>query len=167
MLRAVVGFGANLGDRLAMMRAAVRELARAAHVDRTSHVYATAPVGGGPQPDFLNAAALVRYEGTPEQLLDVLLAIEVSLGRVRREKWGPRTIDLDLLWSDGVFFESARLTVPHPQLPLRAFAVVPLLELVPEAIDPRTGDRYTVPLGEVRALPEMLRDEESSCGDYR
>ena len=68
-LRAVVGFGSNLGDRLAILRAAAGELARIARLEKTSHVYATAPVGGVPQPEFLNAAALVDYEGTPEQLL--------------------------------------------------------------------------------------------------
>jgi len=155
-LRAVVGFGANLGDRLATMRTALRELARAARVEKSSHVYATAPIGGVPQGEFLNAAALVRYAGTPEQLLDVLLAIEVSLGRVRREKWGPRNIDLDLLWADGIALESARLTLPHPQLRLRAFALVPLLELVPNAIDPTTGAPYIAPPGDVSPTAELL-----------
>ena len=155
-LRTVVGFGSNLGDRLVLLRAAAAELARVAHLEKTSRVYATAPVGDVPQPEFLNAAALVLYEGTPEQLLDVLLAIEAKLGRVRREKWGPRLIDLDLLWADGVTLETARLTLPHPHLRERAFALVPLLELVPDASDPRTGKRYEVPPGAVRAMPEML-----------
>jgi 2-amino-4-hydroxy-6-hydroxymethyldihydropteridine diphosphokinase len=154
-LCAVVGLGANLGDRLATMRAAGGELARATHVEKTSRVYATAPVGPA-QPQFLNAAALVRHKGTPEELLDALLAIEVKLGRVRREKWGPRTIDLDFLWADGVVWESERLTVPHPHLRERAFALVPLLELVPEAVDPRTGERYLVPAGDVRVTSDVL-----------
>jgi 2-amino-4-hydroxy-6-hydroxymethyldihydropteridine diphosphokinase len=154
-IRAVVGVGANLGDRLATMRAAAAELARAAVVERTSRVYATAPIGPA-QPDFLNAAALVLHAGPPEQLLDILLAIELRLGRVRREKWGPRTIDLDFLWADDLVFESARLTLPHPQLRERAFALVPLLELVPDATDPRTGERYAVPAGDVRATSDTL-----------
>jgi 2-amino-4-hydroxy-6-hydroxymethyldihydropteridine diphosphokinase len=154
-LRAVVGLGANLGDRLATMRAAVGQLARAARVEKTSRVYAAAPLGP-PQPEFLNAAALVAYQGQPEQLLDVLLAIEVGLGRRRREKWGPRTIDLDLLWAEGLVLESARLAVPHPGLKTRAFALIPLLELVPDAADPRTGDRYVVPPGDVRPTLDVL-----------
>jgi 2-amino-4-hydroxy-6-hydroxymethyldihydropteridine diphosphokinase len=153
---AVVGVGANLGERLATMRAAIGELARAAQVEKTSHVYATAPVGGVPQPEFLNAAALVLHPGTPEELLDALLAIEVRLGRVRREKWGPRIIDLDLLWVDGAALQTPRLTLPHPQLVERAFALVPMLELVPEAADPTTGKRYVVPPGDVRVTPEIL-----------
>jgi 2-amino-4-hydroxy-6-hydroxymethyldihydropteridine diphosphokinase len=155
-LRAVVGFGSNLGDRLAMLRAAATELARVARLERMSHVYATAPVGGVPQPEFLNAAALVDYEGTPEQLLDALLAIEAKLGRVRREKWGPRLIDLDLLWAEGVTLDSSRLRLPHPHLRERAFAMIPLLELVPDATDPSTGERYLVSSGDVRVTPEML-----------
>jgi 2-amino-4-hydroxy-6-hydroxymethyldihydropteridine diphosphokinase len=152
----VVGIGANLGDRLATMRAAVCELGRVAHVERTSRVYATAPVGPVPQAEFLNAAALVLYEGTPERLLDELLAIEVRLGRVRREKWGPRTIDLDLLWAEDVVVEGPRLKLPHPQLSVRAFALVPLLELVPDAANPRTGQRYVVVAGDVRATADSL-----------
>ena len=100
-LRAVVGFGANLGDRLGTMRAALRELGAVARVEGTSRVYATAPVGP-PQPEYLNAAALVTWEGTAEELLDALLAIEAKLGRVRGERFGPRTIDLDVLWIEGV-----------------------------------------------------------------
>ena len=123
-LRAVVGFGANLGDRLATMRAALAALARVAHVEGTSHVYATAPVGP-PQPEYLNAAALVAWEGTAEGLLDALLAIEAKLGRVRAERFGPRTVDLDVLWIEGLAAEGARLVVPHPRLRERAFAVVP------------------------------------------
>lgn len=158
-LRAVVGVGANLGDRLATMRAAARELALWSRVERTSHVYATAPVGGVRQPEFLNAAALVVHGGSAENLLDALLAIEVRLGRVRAEsqtKWGPRVIDLDLLWADGLVHESERLTLPHRELAFRAFAIVPLLELVPDAADPRTGQPYRVPPGDVRMTADLL-----------
>ena len=139
-----------------MLRAAVSRLARVASVEKTSRVYATAPVGGVPQPEFLNAAALVRYAGPPERLLAVLLDIERKLGRIRHEKWGPRTIDLDLLWVEGLVLDSARLTLPHPHLRERAFALVPLLELVPDAADPRTGEHYSVPPGDLRATPEVL-----------
>jgi 2-amino-4-hydroxy-6-hydroxymethyldihydropteridine diphosphokinase len=154
-LVAVVGFGANLGDRLSTMRAAARELGGTVQVDATSRVYASAPVGP-PQPDFLNAAALVRHAGPPEELLDVLLAIESKLGRVRRVKWGPRIVDLDLLWAAGIVVDSERLVVPHPRLRERAFALLPMLELVPDASDPRTGERYVVPPGDVRVTDDRL-----------
>lgn len=155
-VRAVVGIGANLGDRLATMRDALRELSRIARVQRVSRVYETEPIGGPPQPAFLNAAALVEYEGEPLELLDALLAIEGRFGRVRRERCGPRTLDLDLLWIEGLEVNAPRLVVPHPRLHERAFAVVPLLEAAPGARDPVTGRVYAVPPGDVRATGEIL-----------
>jgi 2-amino-4-hydroxy-6-hydroxymethyldihydropteridine diphosphokinase len=155
-LRTVVGLGANLGDRLSTLRLAVTELSHCARVEKTSRVYATAPVGGPPQPEFLNAAALVHYEGVPLDLLDKLLSIEAQLGRVRAERWGPRTVDLDLLWIDGLAIDSQRLVVPHPHLHERAFALVPLLEIVPGARDPRTGTVYVAPPGDLRDSGERL-----------
>ncbi len=154
------------------MRAAVAELGRVAPVVRTSRVYATAPVGP-PQPAFLNAAALVTYAGAPDQLLDAALDIEARLGRVRRDKWGPRVIDLDLLWAaeqpasgrdlspadarpTAVVVDTTRLALPHPRLPERAFALAPMLELVPDAVDPRSGRRYVVPAGHVRVTADVL-----------
>jgi 2-amino-4-hydroxy-6-hydroxymethyldihydropteridine diphosphokinase len=155
-LRAVVGFGANLGDRLATMRSALLAVGRVARVDATSHVYATAPVGP-PQPDYLNAAALVEWGGPPEALLAELLTIEASLGRVRdAERFGPRTIDLDVLWIEWISMRSPRLVVPHPRLRERAFALVPLLEVAPDAADPVTGERYVAPAGDVRRTAERL-----------
>jgi 2-amino-4-hydroxy-6-hydroxymethyldihydropteridine diphosphokinase len=100
-----------------------------------SHVYATEPVGGPPQGEFLNAGLRVECMQSPEEVLDALLGIEQALGRVRRseERWGPRTIDLDILWIEGVRVDTPRLTVPHPRLPERAFALAPLLEVAPNA----------------------------------
>jgi 2-amino-4-hydroxy-6-hydroxymethyldihydropteridine diphosphokinase len=152
---AVVGLGSNLGDRRAMLDRAMRELARIARVEAASHVYETAPVGP-PQGRFFNAAALIAFAGTPEELLDALLAIERRLGRVRGERWGPRTIDLDVLWIDGVAVASERLTVPHPRLHERAFALAPLLEVRPDARDPATGDGYVVPPGDVVRTGDVL-----------
>ena len=149
-LRAVVGVGANLGDRLQTMRAAVSELAQVAQVERTSRVYATAPVGGPPQPEYFNAAVLVAFDGTPHALLDALLAIEARHGRERAERWGPRTLDLDVLWIEGLVVDDPRLEVPHPRLQQRAFALAPLLEIVPDARDPRSGALYAAPPGVVR-----------------
>ena len=158
--RIVVGFGANLGDRLGTMRAALRELAREAEVRGTSRVYESPAFGGMDQPPYLNAAALVRvHAALPDgafSLLDVLLAIEARLGRVRRERWGPRTIDLDVLWIEGVRIDAPRLVVPHPHLRERAFAMAPLLDLVPDARDPLTGEAYVVPPGELRPTGDAL-----------
>lgn len=155
-LRAVVGVGANLGDRMATMRAAVGELSRVATVEKRSRIVETAPVGGPPQPPFLNAAVLLAYGGGEIALLDALLAIEARFGRVRAERWGPRTVDLDLLWIEGVAIDTPRLVVPHPRLRERAFALVPLLEVVPDARDPRTGALFVAPPGDVRDTGETL-----------
>jgi 2-amino-4-hydroxy-6-hydroxymethyldihydropteridine diphosphokinase len=154
--RAVVGIGANLGDRLATMREAARRIDGAAPVRARSRVYETAPVGGPAQPPFLNAAVLVTFAGDPIALLDGLLAIEASLGRVRRERWGPRVIDLDVLWIEGLTVDLPRLAVPHPRLRERAFAVRPLLDVAPDARDPRSATPYEIPPGDVHDTGEAL-----------
>lgn len=112
-----------------------------------SRVYETAPVGGPPQPDFLNGALLVECTLSLPALLEELLRIEVSVGRVRGPgeiRFGPRTLDLDVLWAEGVILDDPRITVPHPRLAGRAFALMPLLDVAPEATDPLTGEPYVV-----------------------
>jgi 2-amino-4-hydroxy-6-hydroxymethyldihydropteridine diphosphokinase len=135
----VLGLGANLGDRLATLQAAVDALvARGIRVVASSRVWATTPVGGPPdQGEFLNAVVAID-PGTrsPHDVLAVANEVEASLGRVRRERWGPRTIDIDLLlWNDRVV-ATPELTIPHPRLTERAFAVLPLLDLDPDPILP-------------------------------
>ncbi len=152
MLRAVIGIGANLGDRLGTMREAVHRIDAIAPVVARSRVYETAPVGNVDQPAFLNAAVAVSWSGAPEELLAALLAVEASLGRERRERWAARTIDLDVLWIDGVVVASDTLDVPHPRLTERAFAVVPLLDVVPDAFDPRSGVPIVAPAYDASAL---------------
>ena len=132
--RVVVGLGANLGDRLATLREAARRIASdVGPIEAGSRVYETAPVGP-PQPRYLNAALLLRC---PSLDLRVLLArlqsIEASLGRVRVERWAARTIDLDILWAEGIAIDVPGLTVPHPRLRERAFAILPLLDVAPDA----------------------------------
>jgi 2-amino-4-hydroxy-6-hydroxymethyldihydropteridine diphosphokinase len=151
-VRAVVGLGANVGDRFAALRAALGELGRAGPIAARSRVYETEPVGPA-QPRFLNAAVLLTWQGSPEELLRELLDVEARLGRVRSERWGPRVIDLDLLWAEGVVVESERLAVPHPRLRERAFALVPLLDVAPDARDPRTGEPYEHVLGALARAP--------------
>lgn len=128
----VVGLGSNLGARAAYLSAAVALLD--AHpevvVEARSSVVAT-PAMTQPQPDFLNAAVRLRTTLAPEALLDLLLDTERTLGRVRHERWGTRTIDLDLLWITGEPVHTTRLEVPHPGLLERSFALVPLLEVLP------------------------------------
>lgn len=156
-MRVAIGLGANLGDRLATLCEAAWRIGRLAPILARSRVWETAPVGGPEQPDFLNAALLVEWDRPPVELLDALMAIESELGRVREVPNGPRTIDLDVLWIDGLVVDEPRLIVPHPRLHLRAFALAPMLEVAPDACDPRTGQRYVVPDDAgVRCLGEQL-----------
>jgi 2-amino-4-hydroxy-6-hydroxymethyldihydropteridine diphosphokinase len=137
----VVGLGANLGERVATLKSAVLALQAHGDVQAISHLYETTAVGP-PQPDYLNAAVLLESRLAPGQLLLELLAIERSHGRERRERWGPRTLDLDLLYSPALLLNEPDLTLPHPELTRRAFALTPLLDVAPSARDPHSGTRY-------------------------
>lgn len=130
---AVVGLGSNLGDRLAYLREAAARIRAVPGVVEVaaSRVYETAPVGGPEQGPFLNAALRVECNLSPLDLLDALQAIELALGRTREVRWGPRTIDLDVLWIAETTVDHPRLVVPHPRLRERAFALLPLLDVMP------------------------------------
>lgn len=131
--RVVIGLGSNVGDRLGILTAAVARIGRdIALVEATSRVYETRPIGPD-QPDFLNAAILIRWNDSLDDLLAALLRVEAAFGRVRRERWGPRTLDLDILWSDSLSAKRDGLEVPHPRLNERAFAKLPLLDVAPDA----------------------------------
>jgi 2-amino-4-hydroxy-6-hydroxymethyldihydropteridine diphosphokinase len=129
MPRAIVGLGSNLGDRHAMLCAAVAELGTLGQVVAGSDVFETSPVGGAPQGDFLNAAVALETELDPFVLLEELLLLETRLGRVRTETWGPRTIDLDLLFYADVSVTTERLVLPHPRVHERAFARYPAAQV--------------------------------------
>lgn len=139
---AVLGLGANLGERLVSLRVAAERIAELGTIRARSTVYETDPVGGPPQPRYLNAALALDTALEPEELMRALLAIEAAMGRVRSEKNGPRTLDLDILWIEGAALATADLTVPHPRLTERTFALVPMLEVVPDASDPTTERPY-------------------------
>ncbi len=136
MTVAYVGVGSNLGDREATIRAAISALPGVVAV---SQLRETDPVGIIEQPAFLNGAVALETELSPRQLLAALLAIERELGRERRERWGPRTIDLDLLLYGGETVDEPGLTVPHPRLHERRFALEPLAELAPSLVVPGRG----------------------------
>ncbi|MDF3066524.1 MAG: 2-amino-4-hydroxy-6-hydroxymethyldihydropteridine pyrophosphokinae FolK [Polyangiaceae bacterium] len=137
----VIGLGANLGDRVGTLRSALAALAALGEVRGVSPLYETAAVGP-PQPDYLNAAVLLDSCLDPQPLLQALLAIERQHGRERRERWGPRTLDLDLLFSPGLELAEPGLTLPHPELSRRAFALAPLLDVAPLAYEPGSGRSY-------------------------
>jgi 2-amino-4-hydroxy-6-hydroxymethyldihydropteridine diphosphokinase len=136
MTRAYVGLGANLGDREGTIRAAVAALPGVLAV---SSLRETEPVGVTDQPRFLNGVAALETELSARDLLETLLAVERRLGRERRERWGPRTIDLDLLLFGQEAIDEPGLTVPHPRLHERRFALEPLAEIAPDALIPGRG----------------------------
>ncbi len=141
MKTAYVALGANIGDPTATVLAAFAALANLAdsRVVHTSSLYRTAPVGLKNQPDFINAVAMLETGLPPEELLDALLDLEARFGRVRRDRNGPRTLDLDLLLYDDIELDLPRLTLPHPRLHLRAFVLHPLAEIAPNLAIPGRG----------------------------
>jgi 2-amino-4-hydroxy-6-hydroxymethyldihydropteridine diphosphokinase len=141
-LDCVLGLGSNVGDRLNFFRAAVQALARHGAIVSVSALYETVAVGPA-QPDYLNAALRLRTPLEPSALLELQLSIERACGRVRLERWGPRTLDIDLLFIAGRTVDAPGLIVPHRELRQRAFALLPLLDVAPDACDPTTGVRYS------------------------
>lgn len=138
---AFIALGANLDDPALTVRAAMAALDRqpGIQVIARSSLYRTAPVGLAGQPDFINAVVQVRTDLEPEALLAALLHVEAEFGRVRRERNGPRTLDLDLLLYGNQVQHSDTLTLPHPRLHLRAFVLHPLAEIAPELCLPGRG----------------------------
>ena len=138
---AYVALGANLGAPAATIRAAFGALANLpeSRVVHCSSLYRTAPVGNTEQPEFINAVAALETTLAPESLLDALFDIEARFGRIRAEKNGPRTLDLDLLLYNNQQLNLPRLTLPHPRLHLSAFVLYPLAELAPDLQLPGRG----------------------------
>lgn len=138
MKRVYLGLGSNQGDRLGYLKAAVRGLdgEDGVTVVDTSSIYRSEPVGLTDQPEFLNAAVVVETGLEPLELLKLAQEIERLNGRRRGRRWGPRTLDIDILLIDGLEVEEPGLTVPHPGLTERRFALEPLLEVAPEAALP-------------------------------
>jgi 2-amino-4-hydroxy-6-hydroxymethyldihydropteridine diphosphokinase len=108
-------------------------------VERSSRVYETDPVGGPPQPDYLNAVIEVETSLLPHELLAACMDVEQGMGRVREERWGPRIIDIDVLTYDDERVDQPDLVIPHPRMHERAFVLVPLLELDPDPLLPGHG----------------------------
>jgi 2-amino-4-hydroxy-6-hydroxymethyldihydropteridine diphosphokinase len=139
--RAYLGLGSNLGDRLGHLQGAVRGLAAADDVAvvAVSPVYETAPVGGPPQPDYLNAVVGLDTGRSARQLLELAQRLEGAAGRVRVERWGPRTLDVDVLLVGDETVHDADLEVPHPRLGERSFVLAPLADLDPDLAGPPPG----------------------------
>jgi 2-amino-4-hydroxy-6-hydroxymethyldihydropteridine diphosphokinase len=129
--------GGNLGDRAAYLEQAIKQIeALCGRITHTSSIYETAAWGNTNQPAFYNQAIQLNTSLPPETLLAQLLAIEIEMGRVRTQKYGPRTIDLDILMIDDKVIDTQALTIPHPQLHNRRFALLPLAEIAPSLHHP-------------------------------
>jgi 2-amino-4-hydroxy-6-hydroxymethyldihydropteridine diphosphokinase len=136
-----LGLGSNLGDRLLALTQAIYLLSdRGIEIGRVSTVYETPPWGNIDQPAFLNLVVEVAFEGSPEDLLTLMLETENLLGRQRAVHWGPRIIDIDLLAFGREILVGQRLSVPHPMLSKRAFVLVPWNEIAPDFVVPGTDN---------------------------
>lgn len=149
-MRAFLGLGSNLGDREALLRRAVASLPDLVAV---SPVYETDPVGGPEQGPYLNAVAELDTDKSPRQLLELCRLLELDAERVRIERWGPRTLDVDVLLVGDLTVDEPDLQVPHPRLWQRRFVLAPLADLAPDLVPP---DRLAAADGDVRRTSVTL-----------
>jgi len=135
-VRAAIGLGSNLGDRSRFIADAIGALSELGTLEQVSSLYETAPVGGPEQGPYLNAVVVIDTDLSAREVIERCLEIEQQAGRERRERWGPRTLDLDLLLYGGETIEEEGLSVPHPRMTERRFVLEPLLEVWPDAVLP-------------------------------
>ncbi len=136
-MQAVLSLGSNLGDKAENLRKAVELIAKFSDISKEGRVVETLPWGNENQENFLNQIIVIETDYQADMLLDKLLSIEIDMGRIRKEKWGPRIIDLDILFIENRVIESENLIVPHPFLHQREFILEPLLEIDPNIIHPK------------------------------
>ena len=151
-----IALGSNIGDSHAILSRAIDALAQTQGITvlSKSSLYRTKAVGP-PQPDYLNGCVLLQVEMIPELLLEILLKIENNFGRLRSQRWGARTLDLDILLYSNRIIETPKLQIPHPRMRERAFVLVPLVEIAPDWIEPVSG----------LAIKELIKDVD--CSDVR
>ena len=139
---AYIGIGSNLADPVTQVTGAITALARLPGSRRVAYspLYRSEPVGPAGQPDYINAAAAIETRLSPEALLQALQALEAASGRVRDVRWGPRTLDLDILMYGDLRRTDPSLTLPHPCLHQRRFVLEPLIAIAPELVVPELGD---------------------------
>lgn len=139
-IKIFLSLGSNQGDRILNLQSAVQEIAfKCGHLLNESSIYETAAWGNTNQSAFLNQVIEIQTILSPQTLLRLVLEIEASLGRVRLERWGPRLIDIDILFYGMESFNQANLIVPHPELQNRKFVLIPLMEIAPNLIHPKFG----------------------------
>lgn len=145
MKRAFISIGSNIGDRFQHLKDSIQALHSHDRISvmSVSSIYETAPVGYTDQADFLNVVISVATELDAHELLEACQGIEHELGRVRDIRWGPRTVDIDILLYNNDNIETESLIVPHPRMHERAFVLIPLLEIAPAVVHPVTGSLYS------------------------
>lgn len=167
MVKAAIGLGSNLGDRARHIATAVGALSELGSLNRVSSLYETAAIGGPKQGDYLNAVVVIDTEMPVRALLERCLQIERESGRERRERWGPRTLDLDILFYGNERINDAELAVPHPRMTERRFVLEPLLEVWPDAAlpdgTPLEAFRETVAGQKVRKVQAVVPDRKTSA----
>lgn len=157
-IKSYIGLGSNLGNRLGNIRFALAAMGQmpGSKVLRMSGVYETEPYGNPDQPKFLNAAVELETSLEPAALLRSLQRVEHHMGRVRQVKWEPRVIDLDILYFGVQVIDSPELKVPHPELSLRGFVLVPLSDLIPDFEDPVKGQKVKTLLKKISRTPKDI-----------
>ena len=143
MSEAFIGIGANLGNRVETLKRAVYNLSESVCLVGASRIYETEPIGFKDQPAYLNAVLKIETQMGARTLLNHLLALELEFGRIRKEKWGPRILDLDILLYGVEFIEEEGLHIPHPHLHLRSFVLAPLCDLAPDDHHPKLDKSYS------------------------
>ncbi len=135
--KCAIALGSNLGNSQQILNQALEILSQTSEIELISYSswYETVPVGPT-QPNYFNGCAILETQLTPEKLLQILLKIEQQFGRIRRERWGARTLDLDMLLYGNLILETPTLTIPHPQMKERSFVLVPLIEIAADWIEP-------------------------------
>ena len=153
---AYIGFGSNIGDRLAHIQNAIHALSETEGItlQKISSIYQTDPVGYETQAQFLNGVAAIQTDLPPLSLLRTLKDIEVSVGRQHRIRWGPREIDLDILMYGDLCLQTEKLVIPHPEMHRRRFVLAPLAEIAPDLVHPVLKES-------VQTLLARLEDDKS------
>ncbi len=153
---AYIGFGSNIGDRFSFIHSAITALSEIEGItlQKISSLYETAPVGNEAQDHFLNGVVSIRTPHSPHTLLSMLKQIEINVGKEHRIRWGPREIDMDILIYDDLCVETPNLTIPHPEMHLRRFVLVPLAEIAPDLVHPIFNET-------IQTLLAHLEDDKS------